>query len=207
MVSTAAKYRLYTFEDFCDLIAEGQKADLIDGVIYMASPDNIEHYSIYLWLSRLLADFLEDARIAGEIFGSRIAFRLGLPQGPEPDLAFVRGARLHLVRKTFVDGPPDLAIEIVSPDSIERDYEKKRRQYEEARVSEYWIIDPLKETVTCLRLGRNGKYKKIRSTTGILRSKIIPGFWLRTAWLWQKPLPRKMTILAEILSDHPRSSA
>ena len=138
-MTTAAKYQLYSFEEFCDLIPEGQKADLIDGVIYVASPDNIEHYSIYRWLSSLIEDYLEEARILGEIFGSRIAFRLGPTGGPEPDLGYVQGSRLHLVGKTYVDGPPDLAIEIVSPDSIERDYQKKLKQYEEAGVLAYWI--------------------------------------------------------------------
>jgi Uma2 family endonuclease len=200
-VSTATKYQLYSFEEFCDLIPEGQKADLIDGVIYMASPDNIEHYSIYRWLSRIIADFLEERMILGEIFGCRIAFRLGQANGPEPDLGYVQGSRLHLVGKTYVDGPPDLAIEIVSPDSIERDYEKKRRQYEEAGVQEYWIIDPLKNTMTCFARSRNGKFRKVRASGGKIVSHTIPGFWVRPAWFWQSPLPKKKEVLAEILAS------
>jgi Uma2 family endonuclease len=199
-MSTAAKYQLYTFEEFCDLIPEGQKADLIDGVVYMASPDNIEHYSIYHWLSRLIADYLEEARIVGEIFGSRIAFRLGLTGGPEPDLGYVDGTRLHLVLKTYVDGPPDLAIEIVSPDSIERDYEKKRKQYEQAGVKAYWIIDPMKKKMTCFALNAQGKFKKVRPVGGRIHTDVIPGFWVRPTWFWQSPLPKKKDVLAEILS-------
>jgi Uma2 family endonuclease len=199
-VSTATKYQLYTFEEFCDLIPEGQKADLIDGVIYMASPDNIEHYSIYQWLSRIIADFLDERMILGAIFGSRIAFRLGPAGGPEPDLGYVRGSRLHLVRKTYVDGPPDLAIEIVSPDSIERDYQTKLKQYEEAAVQAYWIIDPLKRKMTCFARSKNGKFKKVRPVNGKIHTDVIPGFWVRPAWFWQSPLPKKKDVLAEILS-------
>jgi Uma2 family endonuclease len=198
-VTTATKNQLYTFEEFCDLLQEGQKADLIDGIIYMASPDNVEHYSLYLWLSRLIADYLEDALIAGEIFGSRIAFRLGRTMGPEPDLGFVKGSRLHLVRKNYVDGPPDLAIEIVSPDSVERDYDSKRKQYEVAGVEEYWIIDPLKEKMTCFARSKNGKFKVVRAIGGKVVSKVVPGFWVRPEWFWQSPLPKKRGVLAEIL--------
>src|SRR5436853_1266473 len=85
-MSTATKYQLYTFEEFCDLIPEGQKADLIDGVIYMASPDNVEHSDLDYWLFRVIADFLDEREILGKLCGSRIAFRLGPTGGPEPDL-------------------------------------------------------------------------------------------------------------------------
>jgi Uma2 family endonuclease len=199
-VSTATKYQLYTFEEFCDLIPEGQKADLIDGVIYVASPDNIEHYSIYQWLSRLIADFLDELMILGAIFGSRIAFRLGLNGGPEPDLGYVQGSRLHLVNQTYVDGAPDLAIEIVSPDSVERDYQKKLVQYDDAGVQAYWIIDPLKKKMTCYARSKSGKLKNVRSVGGRSHTDVIPGFWVRPAWFWQSPLPKKKDVLAEILS-------
>jgi Uma2 family endonuclease len=67
-------------------------------------------------------------------------------------------------------------------------------------VPEYWIIDPLSEKVTCLRLGKDGRFREIRLKKGILECKAIPGFWLRTGWLWEKPLPGKKRVLAEILS-------
>ena len=50
-MKTAAEKRLVTFEEFCVLVNEDQKADLIDGVIYMASPENIEANDIFLWLA------------------------------------------------------------------------------------------------------------------------------------------------------------
>ena len=39
-MTTGTKYPLYTFDEFCDLSPEGEKADLIDGVVYVASPDD-----------------------------------------------------------------------------------------------------------------------------------------------------------------------
>src|SRR5262249_48495267 len=44
---------VFTFDDFCLLVKDGQKADLIDGVIYMASPDNTEAADLNVWLCRL----------------------------------------------------------------------------------------------------------------------------------------------------------
>src|ERR1051325_10680481 len=148
-MSAAAKTRLYTFDDFCALVPDGQKADLIDGVIYMASPDNTEAADLLTWLGGLLT-FYVDERDLGKVYFSRVAFRLSEYHGPEPDIASVQKSRLGLVERGYVDGPPDLAVEIVSPDSIERDYQKKRKQYEKAGVPEYWIVDEMQQTVTHL---------------------------------------------------------
>src|SRR4051812_47198582 len=96
-------------------------------------------------------------------------------------------------------GRPDLAIEIVSPDSIERDYQKKRRQYERASVPEYWIIDEIEKTVLLLRLDAHGKYQEVRLSHGIMRSQVLKGFWIDSKWLWQSPLPDVMATLNKIV--------
>ena len=197
-MSVAANYRV-SYDEFCALVHAGQKADLIDGIIYMASPENIESFDLFSWLLRLASDFLEARDLGGRLFGSRIAFQLDDENAPEPDLAFVRGERLHLIRKSQILGPPDWALEIVSPESVERDYRKKRKQFERFKVPEYWIIDPIKERVTCLRLSRAGKYEEVRPRHGIIHSTVIEGFCLRLSWLWQRPLPPKNKVLAEII--------
>jgi Uma2 family endonuclease len=198
-MKTATKAGPYTFEDFCVLVKDGDKADLIDGVIYMASPENWDAHQLYLWLS-VIMDLFVEATDAGNVFGSRVALRLGDRNGPEPDVGFIRKARRHLIRKGYIAGPADLAMEIVSPESIERDYHQKRRQYQEAGIPEYWIVDPLKEKVTLLSLGRDGKYREVRPRQGELHSRVLPGFWLRPDWLWQKPRPKKTTVLQQLLA-------
>jgi len=92
-----------------------------------------------------------------------------------------------------------LAIEIVSPDSVERDYVKKHSQYEAAGVQEYWIIDPLAEKVTLLRLDSTAKYREVRPVKGRLCSQVVKGFWLKIDWLWQHPLPDEIDTLLEIM--------
>src|SRR5215469_17024715 len=143
-MASMTRSKLLTFDDFCFLVRDGQKGDLIDGVIYMASPENTEANKLFVWLIGLLSTYAE-AKELGEVFGSRVAFRIDDGTGPELDIAFVRQGRLHLVQNGFVDGPPDIAVEIVSPESVERDYEDKRARYEKAGVTEYWIIDEVEE--------------------------------------------------------------
>ena len=183
--ATAKESYKYTFDDFCVLVKDGQKADLIDGVIYMASPENLDANLLFMWLGALLHG-LADKTDQGNIYGSRVAFRLDETGSPEPDLAFVKKARSNLAHRGFFEGPPDLAIEIVSPELFDRDYVRKRAQYEEAGVSEYWIIDEMEQQITLLRLASDGKYREVKSRKGELHSLVLRGFWLRPEWLWQE---------------------
>lgn len=194
----ATRTGFWTFADFYAIIQPEQKADLIDGIIYMASPEGTKASRLFAWLFVVLAHYLEYTEL-GEIFGSRTAFRLGAKDSPEPDIAFVKKERLHLVREGHIAGAPDAAMEIVSPESVNRDYHKKRTLYERAGVAEYWIIDEEMRKVTLLRLDHTGKYREVRSVRGILRSQVIKGFWLRPEWLWAKPRPSKLDTVKEIL--------
>jgi len=188
----------YTFEDFCALVRDGDKADLINGVIYMASPDNTDANELFMWLGGLMGLFAEETD-AGQVYVSRVALRLDDRNGPEPDILFVRKERLHLVQRGHIAGPADLVVEIVSPDSIERDYEKKWHQYQEAGIPEYWIVDEMEQDITLLRL-HGGKYRRVKARKGELHSQALPGFWIRPEWLWQRPLPKKTAILAQLLA-------
>jgi Uma2 family endonuclease len=188
----------WTFHDFYEVLAEDEKADLIDGVIYMASPESWDNNHLFLWLAGLLGDYVA-AKKLGEVVGSRVAFRLDDKGGPEPDVAFVRNARRNLVRNGYFDGPPDLAIEIVSPESVERDYEDKYTLYQSAGVTEYWIVDEYLNRITVYRLDQRGKYREVRPRGGEYHSQVIPGFRLRPEWLWKETRPAKAEILAELL--------
>src|SRR5262249_376737 len=98
------------------------------------------------------------------------------------------------------EGGPDLAVEIVSPDSVDRDYVKKRALYERSGVDEYWIVDEVEQRVILLRLDAKGKYREVKHQKGVLRSKVLPAFWLRPEWLWQGRRAKKSSALAEILA-------
>jgi Uma2 family endonuclease len=196
-MATATREKI-TFEEFCSFVKDGEKADLIDGVIYMASPENFDANQLFMWLGGLLYDYVQ-ARKLGRVTGSRVAYRLDEHNAPEPDIAFVGNRNLKTIRRGYVDGPPDAAFEIVSPESVERDYERKRARYEESGVREYWLIDETEQTVTLLRLDATGKYREVRARKGVLTSKVVKGFWICPEWLWQDPLPEKSAILKQIL--------
>ncbi|MDX1946239.1 MAG: Uma2 family endonuclease [Pirellulaceae bacterium] len=190
---------LVGFDEFCTLVADGQKADLIDGVIYMASPDTTRSNALTGLIYYLFEGFTAARDIGGFSFVTRFACKFTDTRAPEPDVGYVQPERLHLVKEGYVDGGPDIAVEIVSRDSRSRDYGEKRELYEAAGVLEYWIVDPLQRRVEFLRLV-SGKYVLIPlEENRIFRSEAIPGLWINIEWLLAKPTPKAYHCLQEIL--------
>jgi len=84
---------LVTVEEFYCLVPDGQKADLIDGVIYLASPDTRRSDRLGGFIKFLMQGYAAVQGL-GEVYGSRFAFELSQFRAPEPDAAFVRTERL-----------------------------------------------------------------------------------------------------------------
>src|SRR5262249_37076092 len=124
--------------------------------------------------------------------------------GPEPDILFIPKDQLYRVERGHIQGPATLAMEIVSPDSAERDYVRKKHLYEDDGFEEYWIIDEELEKVTLFRRNARGKFREMKPQKGELHSQAMRGFWLRPAWLWQSPRPRKAEVLRTILARSKR---
>jgi len=200
MVMTKARSGEFTYDDFCTLVNGKRKGDLIDGVIHMASPENTASHELFGWLYALMRLFVRKRKL-GKIFGSRVACRLDDRNAPEPDILFVKKAHLARVKRGGIEGAADLALEIVSPESVERDYFKKRNQYEVFGITEYWIVDEHEQKVMVLRLDGHGRYREVRAKKGVFHSQVIDGFWLNPQWLWQDPLPDELEVLQQLLSD------
>jgi Uma2 family endonuclease len=190
----------YTFDDFCAIVRDGQKADLINGVIYMASPDSFQTSRLCGWLYSLMRDYVEEREL-GEVHGPRNAFRVNDRNSPEPDIAFIAKARLARTEEgSYFPGGPDLAVEVVSPESVDRDYRDKVRLYESAGVREYWIIDEDAARITLLRLDDKRRYREVKAVDGDFRSRVLPGFRLRADWLFKHPRPKKSVVLKMLLA-------
>jgi Uma2 family endonuclease len=113
---------------------------------------------------------------------------------------FVANEHLERVRHTYLDGPADLAVEIVSPDSETRDRRDKLAEYEAAGIPEYWLIDEPRNEALFFVLDPSGHYQQAPlSADGIYTSTVLPGLRLRVGWLWRYPPP----MLDEALADLP----
>lgn len=182
------------FEAWCD---EDVKAEYVDGRVIMHSPASIRRVDIVSFLVTLLKLFVAKHDL-GVVLGPELQVRLRPGLRRVPDLLFVAKERTDILRETFVEGPPDLVIEIVSPDSIARDWREKYLEYEQAGVSEYWVIDPQAQRMDVYQLEKAGRYKALVAEEGVYHSRVVSGFWLRTGWLWQEPLPNVLDVAGEL---------
>jgi Uma2 family endonuclease len=188
-----------SYEDFLDWCDEDTLAEWVDGEIVMYSPASNRHQDLSDFLVSILRIYTETNGLG---IVRRSPFQMKLPgdlPGREPDLIFVSNANLHRLYDTYLDGPADLAVEIISKESIDRDRGRKFVEYETAAVQEYWLIDPLRSQAEFYRFGVDDRYHVVLpDAEGIYHSDVVPGFWLQVSWLWQIPLPPSVRILAEI---------
>jgi Uma2 family endonuclease len=187
-----------TEEEFVDWYNEDVKAEFVDGEVIVHSPVTIDHESIGTFLTTLL-NLLIHKNDLGKFFGSsRFQARLRTGLRREPDLMFISKDRLSILRKNHIEGAPDLAVEIVSPDSLTRDWREKYYEYEQAGVKEYWVSDPNAKRMDMYHLDEHGNYELITLEKGKLHSRIFPGFWVKPEWFWQEELPNVLEVAKEL---------
>jgi Uma2 family endonuclease len=186
---------------------EDTHAEWVDGEVVLMSPVNLEHQDLVGFLYALVLTYVQ-SRDLGRVFLAGVLMRLAMrPSGREPDLLFVSNAHADRLRPTYLDGPADLVVEIVSPDSDDRDRREKLLEYETAAIPEYWLIDPQRQEALIFQLAADGRYRRTEpDAEGRYQSTILPGFWLRIDWLWQRPLPR-VAALAEQIEQSGRKAA
>ena len=136
---------------------------------------------------QLLGAFLGENPI-GELFYEPMQTRAAahLP-GRSPDIMVLLNEHADRLHLNYIEGPVDLAVEIISPESGRIDRGEKFYEYEEGGVPEYWIIDPVRESAEFYQLDDRGVYRAVLATDGVYRSRVLAGFWMRVEWLWQRP--------------------
>jgi Uma2 family endonuclease len=183
--------------DALTALEEDVKAELLDGVMVVHSPEKTRHEQEFRFLF-VLMNLFAYAHHWGEVLGSMATVHLGECRKVKPDIAAVRLERAHIITEDAIEGVPDLVLEIVSESTRRYDFGEKRKVYEEAGVPEIWLVDFERKVVMVVRrVGR--RYRSEAKSRGILRSQVMKGFWLKVEWLWQKELPDPTECLQVIL--------
>ena len=161
-----------TFQEFLAWADEDTLAEWIalpgeaTGAVVMTSPASDRHQDISDFLTSVMRIFIE-SRDLGRLRSA--PFQIKLTHSREPDLLFVRRENLSRFENTCLNGPADLAVEIMSPESAGRDRGEKFYEYAQGGVSEYWLIDPQTQWAEFYQLqeehyypvfsGREGRYE------------------------------------------------
>ena len=135
----------------------GVRLELVNGEVAVSPSPTPEHAHILIKLVRILDEHVSDRlgvllHDVDTIFGEYDVRR--------PDVLFFTRKRAHLVERKRLKGPPDLAVEIISPSSSTIDRVDKYEQYEAGGVLHYWVIDPEVRTIEGFSL-RRGKYRPV----------------------------------------------
>lgn len=179
-----------TYEEFLVHPDVPERAEWIDGRAIALGTVSQIHNDAVQFLIRLLGSFLE-AGAQGRQFHDPFNMKLepGLP-GRCPDITVVLAANYGRLRPNFLEGPADIAVEVISAGTGAVDRGAKFDEYEAAGVTEYWLIDPIREVAEFYRLEGRGRYELVTTPDDVFRSEVLPGFFLRVEWLWSIPKVR-----------------
>lgn len=190
-----------SYEAFLAWAEEETHTEWEDGeaIVFMPKP---RHQDIVTFLVTLLRLYVQFFRL-GKVFTAPLEMKVSPESNArEPDILFIANENLARLTEDRLAGPADLIVEVISEESVSRDRAKKFYEYQEAGVREYWLLDPRpgKERADFWVLGGDGKYQPVLiDQNGVYHATLIPGFWLRTSWLWMAEKPDPLSIFAEIV--------
>ena len=138
--------KMYTIDDIYAL-PDGQRAELIDGQMYMMTPPRRIHQKLVSQFTRVIGDYIVAKHGDCEVYPAPFAVFLNKDDRNyvEPDISVI--CDRDKLDEYGCNGAPDWVIEVISPSDPQRDYDIKLFKYRSAGVREYWIVNPLTRTV------------------------------------------------------------
>ncbi len=168
--------RLWTYDEMiAELPETNLPTELWNGEIIMSPAPHPDHQRIVARFYKKLDRFVE-ARGLGEVLFSPIDVVLTRHRVVQPDVLYVSKLRRDIIQKQ-INGVPDLAMEVISEGSWQRDRIQKKALYEQFGLPEYWIVDPDSRSIEVFALV-NGGYQLHGKASGaeIVGSKLLAGF-------------------------------
>lgn len=162
-------------------LPDDPRHELILGRLYVSPSPIYLHQAIVGQLLLMLDQVAR--RLAGFVAMAPLDVHLADHSVVQPDLLLVTHDRRQIL-KDWVEGAPDLVVEVLSPSTRDRDRGEKLRLYASSAVREIWLVDPEARQIEFLE-NRNGELVLVLAVDGTYRSRSIEGLELDVAGFWQ----------------------
>lgn len=161
LMPTMPRSRPLTLEDFEEIrdVDDGHRYELIDGVLVVTPSPVPVHQRVVTRLSQTLSS---GAPVGHEVFVAPLDIRLAADTVVQPDILAVTAASITERR---IEGPPVLAVEVLSPSTRHFDLSLKHARYEAAGCPNYWVVDPHEPRIRCWHLTGEG-YQLVADASG-----------------------------------------
>ena len=180
-----AAAELLTVEDY-RATPEGSRYQLLEGDLIMSPAPNRFHQDVVLNLIDLLRGYLR-AHPVGRIYVAPFDVYLSDHNVFQPDVLFVTAANFSRFGDDGLHGPPDLAIEVLSPGTAQLDKKNKRRVYAQAGVKELWLVDPLLLQVQLYDFARDpAKPVRLVEEDETITTPLLPGLMISVAEIFKR---------------------
>ena len=172
-----------TYADYVALPNDGKRYEIHDGELSVTPAPGRTHQHLVLELGSLLNTHVKE-RGLGEVYVAPFDVILDTTTIVQPDVVYIARDRLDRVSERGIDGAPTLAVEIISPSTVQIDRGTKLQLYARHRVPYYWIVDSVARTVEAYAL-RFDVYELSARVGGddVLRAEPFPDLEIRLASL------------------------
>ncbi|MDE7186725.1 MAG: Uma2 family endonuclease [Lachnospiraceae bacterium] len=160
-----------------EALPEGERAELIDGEMFMMASSMFTHQSLLIWISVKIGQYITEKKGSCEVIPAPFAVYIADDRHNyvEPDIIVV--CDQEKLDEKGCHGAPDWIIEIVSPSSKYMDYVRKLTLYQNTGVREYWLVDPGRRCITVYGFERKEGPEQY-SFSDKVKAGIYEEFWI-----------------------------
>jgi Uma2 family endonuclease len=149
------------------------------------SPAGPNHGDVAITIGFFVKAFVRERKL-GKVYAAETGFIIA--RNPDsvraPDVAFVKKDRVHLTPKRgFFPGPPDLAVEVLSPDDSASEVMAKVQDWLNAGTNEVWVVDPERKVISINRVDRPARL--LNEPDELTCETLLPGFRVLVAEIFE----------------------
>lgn len=173
----------WTYDDWLQLPDNGTRFEIIDGTLHMSPPPSAAHQFTSAHLFAAIYQHVHTHDL-GHVACAPIGVRLPNQSVPlQPDIVFIAKEHAHIIGRQYIEGVPDLVVEILSPSNWPYDRNEKFKVYQDAGVPECWLLDYRAKTAEPFLL-EDGEYvlhQGILTIGDVVHAHVLTGFQIAVA--------------------------